>query len=145
MIFRQTSFWRNYIKLYLQYMAVGVAAIPAGVLYAFLSSRGYETWLTALLAVAIGCVCARQAWQFVGRRFATAGRTLTAATATSIAYEMTQAGVPSTDLIELLVLAEWEMQTSNAVGTNNMQDGPATETPQSENNGLVRTHAYANG
>lgn len=70
MTFRETSFWRNYVKLYLQYMAVGVAAIPAGALYAFLASRGYESRWTALLAIIIGCLCSRLAWKFVDRQFA---------------------------------------------------------------------------
>ena len=71
MKFHQTSFLRNYVKLYLQYMAVGVAAIPAAALYAFLASRGYESRWTALLAIIIGCWCARWAWKAVDRKFAT--------------------------------------------------------------------------
>ena len=50
-------------------MAVGVAAIPAGALYAFLAARGYESRWTILLAIIFGCVCARWAWKFVDRKF----------------------------------------------------------------------------
>jgi hypothetical protein len=50
-------------------MAVGIAAIPAGVLYAFLVWRGYESRWTALLAIVLGCLCARLAWKMVDRKF----------------------------------------------------------------------------
>ena len=51
-------------------MAVGIAAIPAGALYAFFALHGYATRWTALFAIVIGCYCARQAWKFVDRKFA---------------------------------------------------------------------------
>jgi hypothetical protein len=102
MKFRQTSFWRNYVKLYLQYMAVGVAAIPAGILYAFAVSRGYESrWLTLIILVVGGC-CARWAWTFADRKL----------TAPELDTSMIgQTDLPSTNMVINII---WETQAGDA-------------------------------
>ena len=65
------SFLRESYKLYVLYMVAGVAAIPAGVLYALLAVKGYGSWWTALLAIVLGFWLAKEAWRYVERRFFT--------------------------------------------------------------------------
>jgi hypothetical protein len=65
------SFLRESGKLYLLYMLAGVSAIPAGALYAILAVKGYDGWLSALLAIALGFLMAISTWKYVERKFFT--------------------------------------------------------------------------
>jgi hypothetical protein len=69
MLSQITSFLRESGKLYILYMSAGVAAIPAGVLYALLAVKGYDHWWTAVPAIIFGLWTAKRAWKFVDRRF----------------------------------------------------------------------------
>jgi hypothetical protein len=51
-------FLREVRTLYILYMSVGIAAVPAGVLYGVLALKGFDRWWTALACVAIGLCCA---------------------------------------------------------------------------------------
>jgi hypothetical protein len=62
--FEQLRFFRFYIL----YMSVGVAAIPAGVLYGVLALKGYDRWWTALACVVIGLCCAIETSRVVRER-----------------------------------------------------------------------------
>ncbi len=66
------SFLRESGKLYVLYMVAGVAAIPAGALYAILAVKGYNGWWTALPAIVFGFWMAKEAWSFVERKLFTA-------------------------------------------------------------------------
>jgi hypothetical protein len=55
-------------KLYLQYMAVGFSAIPAGLVYALFAIHGYDRWWIALPLIAVGLVCGRFASKWVGKK-----------------------------------------------------------------------------
>ena len=63
------SFLRESRRLYILYMVVGAAAIPAGVLYGVVALKGYDRWWTALACVAIGLLCAIRASRFIQERF----------------------------------------------------------------------------
>lgn len=62
------SFLRESGKLYVLYMVAGVAAIPAGILYAILAVKGYGGWWSALAAIALGFWMAKEAWSYVERK-----------------------------------------------------------------------------
>ena len=140
MKFRQTSFWRNYVKLYLQYMAVGAAAIPAGALYAYLSARGYGPRWTVLLALVIGCWFARQAWKFVDRTFAEPVPQLMASSNANLNRIMqTQAGVAAYLTLEVYTLHEDVRTGSSTAALYSLPeiDGQYT------NGGVAEHHAFA--
>jgi hypothetical protein len=60
-----SSFLREVGKLYILYMVAGVAAMPAGVLYAILRLKGYDGWLAAAGAIMLGLLIAKVAWSCV--------------------------------------------------------------------------------
>lgn len=62
---RAGSFSRDAGKLYLLYLAAGLAAVPAGVAYALLAVNGYDRWWTALPAIALGLWTATRVWKFL--------------------------------------------------------------------------------
>jgi len=67
---RLSSFLRESGKLYVLYLAAGIAAIPAGVIYAFLVVTGYNRWWTVVPAIVLGFWMGRKAWKYVhGRLF----------------------------------------------------------------------------
>lgn len=62
------SFLRESRKMYFLYLAAGVAAIPAGLIYALLAASGYERWWTAVSAIALGFWMARKTWKHIERK-----------------------------------------------------------------------------
>jgi hypothetical protein len=55
--------------LYLQYMAVGVAAIPSGLVYAIFSLHGYkDSYWVIIPTLAVGLVCGHFAFKWVGKK-----------------------------------------------------------------------------
>jgi hypothetical protein len=61
--------WRSEIfKLWIQYMAAGVAAIPAGVLYALLLQHSVPQKQAFSPSICVGVVLGLAAWIYVGRR-----------------------------------------------------------------------------
>lgn len=52
-------------------MVAGIAAIPAGLLYAMLDLYGYGAWWVALASIAAGLWMASCAWTYVDRLFFT--------------------------------------------------------------------------
>jgi len=120
-------------------MAVGAAAIPAGALYAYLSARGYGPRWTILLALALGCWCARQAWKFVDRKFAESELQVMVSTyANRNRIVQAQAGA--------YVLA-WELYTLHedfrTVSSNAALSSFPTMDAQSANGGVAEPHAVA--
>jgi hypothetical protein len=68
---RQRAFWwHDSARLLVQYLAVGVAFIPSGLVYGFLVLYGRDNWLLAALLVAAGLVPAYFLWTALERRFA---------------------------------------------------------------------------
>lgn len=65
------SFLRDSGRLYTIYLAVGLAAIPGGVVYAVLAVKGYGGWWSALLAIVFAFWMAKEAWRYVERAFFT--------------------------------------------------------------------------
>lgn len=60
-----TRFLRKLPRLYVLYMSVGIAAIPAGIAYGVLVVNGYDRWWTAALSVAVGLYFGRTMWKYV--------------------------------------------------------------------------------
>jgi hypothetical protein len=82
------SFLRESGKLYVLYMVGGVAAVPAGALYALLASKGFGQWWTALAAIVLGFWMAKEARDYVELKFFTRGFTASGA---SITWALTPA------------------------------------------------------
>lgn len=59
---------RDAKKTFLLYLAVGVAFIPGGLLYALLTILGWNHWAVAILSLAIGFLIAHFAWTRLERR-----------------------------------------------------------------------------
>ena len=74
------------------YMVAGLAAIPAGALYAILSVEGYDRWWTALPAIVLGFSMAVKAWKYVDKKFFTLNFSPTASGA-SISWSLAPAAV----------------------------------------------------
>ncbi|SRR6266513_376741 len=64
------SFLRDEGKLYLLYVAAGIAAIPAGICYAIVAANGWERWWTVAPLLAFGLVSALFAWTYLEKKFA---------------------------------------------------------------------------
>jgi hypothetical protein len=65
---RVMLFLRDCAKVYLMYMIVGIAAVPAGAVYGFLVLNGYDRWWTATICVSLGVVSGAWAWARVRNR-----------------------------------------------------------------------------
>lgn len=63
----QSSF-RNEARLYLLYVVAGVAAIPAGMVYAALAVTGWVRWWTVVPLLALGLASALSFWKYVEKR-----------------------------------------------------------------------------
>lgn len=61
-------FLRESARLYVLYMAVGLAAVPVGALYGIAVANGYSRWWTAVLCIGIGLICGRVSWKFWDRK-----------------------------------------------------------------------------
>jgi hypothetical protein len=68
MFSRLSSFLRESGKLYVLYLTAGIAAIPAGIIYAVLAVNGYDRWWTALPAIVLGFWMAKRMWKYVERK-----------------------------------------------------------------------------
>jgi len=60
---------REFRKLYVLYISAGIAAIPAGFIYALLAAKGYERPWTAISTIVLGFLMARQTWKYIERKF----------------------------------------------------------------------------
>jgi membrane protease YdiL (CAAX protease family) len=65
----RTSFWRDSRNLYVLYMVAGVAAIPAGLIYAILGAEGLDQWWSTVPLLALGVVSSLLAWSFFEKRW----------------------------------------------------------------------------
>ena len=63
------SSFRNEARPYLLYVAAGVAAIPAGISYAILATKGLERWWTVVPLLALGLATALLVWKRLERQF----------------------------------------------------------------------------
>jgi len=84
---RKTSFWREAGRTYLLYMAAGVGAIPAGVIYAVLAANGWERGWTTIPLLLVGVGMAMTAWKFAERRWLPAISTTVSGQEQPVAYE----------------------------------------------------------
>jgi uncharacterized membrane protein len=64
----RTSFWRDRSNLYVLYVIAGIAAVPAGLIYAILAASGRDHWWTTFPLLAAGLVSALLARQYYERR-----------------------------------------------------------------------------
>ncbi|PYU27283.1 MAG: hypothetical protein DMG32_07795 [Acidobacteria bacterium] len=55
-------------KLYILYLSAGVAAIPAGLIYALFAVNGYDRWWTAVPCIGLGFWMARETWKYLSLR-----------------------------------------------------------------------------
>ena len=88
-----TSWSRETGRLYLKYMAAGLAAIPAGIIYGLLAMAGWERPWTVILILALGvssalCVCG-----FIEKRWSTRRREILPEPANMVAYEASPQGI----------------------------------------------------
>jgi hypothetical protein len=63
------SWFREEAKLLLLYVTAGAAAIPAGIVYAFVRANHWQHWWTVLPVLVAGLICALVAWRQVERYF----------------------------------------------------------------------------
>lgn len=59
------------LRKYCLYLAAGAAAVPAGIAYATLATRGLESWWTVLLVLGCGVALAHVGWTLASRRLGT--------------------------------------------------------------------------
>jgi len=62
---RRISLLSDFKSLYILYVSAGLAAIPAGLLYAIAALNGYDRWWVALFCIAIGLGSALKIWRIV--------------------------------------------------------------------------------
>ena len=67
---KNDTWLRQVLRLYLQYMAVGLAWIPAAIVYALLAQNGLDQWWNAAALLAAGLACGYYAWAAAGRHLA---------------------------------------------------------------------------
>jgi hypothetical protein len=65
----RTSFWRDSRNLYLLYLVAGVAAMPAGLIYAILATKHLDRWWTTVPLLALGLVSALLVWSYCERHW----------------------------------------------------------------------------
>src|SRR5207245_11397627 len=65
---RLDSFLRESGKLYILYLSAGVAAIPAGLIYALFAVNGYDRWWSAVLCIGLGFLLAGGTWKYLSLR-----------------------------------------------------------------------------
>ena len=61
--------FRDETKLYLLYLAAGVASVPAGICYALLAAKGWERWWTVVPLLAFGLATALFTWKHLEKKF----------------------------------------------------------------------------
>jgi hypothetical protein len=131
-----TSFLRESSKLYVLYMTAGVAAIPAGTLYALLAVKGYDHWWTAVPAIILGLWSARKAWKFVDRGIFMMGYNPTASAYSNVA-----------------VIGAMQTEAAVLISCHHVSNGPVTaglgstatamEDIEPSNQGAIESHACA--
>ena len=93
---RKTSFWREVGRTYLHYMAAGVGAIPAGVIYGISAANGWDRWWTAIPLLVVGVGMALTAWRFTERRWLPQVSTTISGPEQPAAYEASHPGIRPT-------------------------------------------------
>ena len=71
---------KSFRRTYGMYMVVGLAAIPAGIIYAILAVNGFERWWTDVLVLIVGVLTAHAAWRSLTRRMHPTGTAARSAT-----------------------------------------------------------------
>ncbi len=61
--------FREWGRLYILFMSVGLSAIPVGVVYGFLKITGYDSLWVAGSAIACGLMFGLASWKFVDSKF----------------------------------------------------------------------------
>jgi hypothetical protein len=64
------AFWRDLIRVWAQWLGLGLAAIPSGIILGVLESRGIDNRAALAVALAVGFVFALILWIWIGRHFA---------------------------------------------------------------------------
>jgi hypothetical protein len=67
---QRSSFWREILKVWLQWGAVGLAAIPSGIVLALLLKKGLTQLEARGVAIALGAILAIVFWNLIERKFA---------------------------------------------------------------------------
>lgn len=62
------SWLRDTLKLFVQYLGVGFASIPTGILYLILLDLGIKQNAALVVALCIGLISAHLVWKLLGRR-----------------------------------------------------------------------------
>jgi hypothetical protein len=65
----RTSFWRDSRNIYVLYMVAGVAAVPAGLIYALLAAKNLDRWWTTCPLLALGLISALLVWSYCERHW----------------------------------------------------------------------------
>jgi hypothetical protein len=93
---RKTSFWRESGRTYLLYMASGMGAIPAGVVYAVLTANDWDRWWTTIPLLVVGVGMALTAWKFAERWWLPAVPATISGPEQPVAYEAGHSGIRPT-------------------------------------------------
>jgi hypothetical protein len=62
------SLLRETVKLFIQYLGVGFASIPAGIIYYFLTEAGLNPNVALVIVLCVGLATAHLAWRFTDKR-----------------------------------------------------------------------------
>jgi len=66
---QQSAYWLHELgRMFLLYLAVGVAFVPFGLIYALLALAGWDHWFVAVVALAGGFLAARFVWAALEKR-----------------------------------------------------------------------------
>ncbi|HEV7891980.1 MAG TPA: hypothetical protein VGP08_15150 [Pyrinomonadaceae bacterium] len=62
------SWWRDSLRLFVQYLGVAYSALPAGIVYLALLNLGANQRLALIASLSLGLVSAHLTWRYIGRR-----------------------------------------------------------------------------
>ncbi len=91
----RTSFWRDSSNLFVLYVMAGIAAVPAGTVYALLAAGGWDRWWTTFPLLSVGVGSALLTWSFCEKRwFTSLGERLPRSEQHHTFFEIQQANPP---------------------------------------------------
>jgi hypothetical protein len=67
---RRRLFWRELLRTWMQWLGVGIASIPAGLLLGAMLKEGFPLREARAVAVPVGFILALAIWGLLGRRLA---------------------------------------------------------------------------
>ena len=111
------QFWRELMRVWAQWLGLGLAAIPSGVILGVLEQRGVNGKAALAVALSVGFVLALVLWVWIGRRFAVvAVEYTTAASPILVQFESQQGALMPTAAFAtaVLVISMYCVQTPSA-------------------------------